>query len=128
MDIVQIVAFGLIGTILVALLKQQRPELALQLSIILGVVIFGVIIGKIAAVVDLLKELANKANLNVMYLGTIFKIIGIAYIAEFGAQVCRDAGEGAIAAKLEFAGKVLIMVLAIPIIIMIVETISKMLS
>ncbi|HHV72919.1 MAG TPA: stage III sporulation protein AD [Clostridia bacterium] len=128
MDIVQIVAFGLIGTILVVLLKQQRPELALQLSIILGVVIFGVIIGKIAAVVDLLKELANKANLNVMYLGTIFKIIGIAYIAEFGAQVCRDAGEGAIAAKLEFAGKVLIMVLAIPIIIMIVETISKMLS
>lgn len=126
MDIAQIVAFGLVGTILVVLIKQQRPELAIQMSIIVGIVILGVIIGKIAAVVDLLKELANKANINLMYISTIFKIIGIAYVTEFGAQVCRDAGEGAIATKLEFAGKILIMVLAVPIIMMIIDTIMQM--
>lgn len=126
MDIAQIVAFGLIGTVLVVLIKQQRPELAVQMSIIIGVVILGVIITKVSAVVDLLRELSNKANINLVYIGTIFKIIGIAYIAEFGAQVCRDAGEGAIATKIEFAGKVFIMILAIPIIMVIIESIMQM--
>ncbi|HBI03894.1 MAG TPA: stage III sporulation protein AD, partial [Paenibacillaceae bacterium] len=70
---------------------------------------------------------AAQANLNMIYLDTILKIIGIAYIAEFGAQVTRDAGQGAIASKIELAGKVLIMVMAIPILSLIVETIVRLL-
>ena len=58
-------------------------------------------------------------------LETVLKIIGIAYIAEFGAQVTRDAGQGSIAAKIELAGKVLILIMAIPIINVIIETIVK---
>ncbi|NLC37881.1 MAG: stage III sporulation protein AD, partial [Clostridia bacterium] len=50
-----------------------------------------------------------------------------AYIAEFGAQVCRDAGETAIASRVEFAAKVLIIVLAIPIVVAILETIIRLL-
>ena len=57
----------------------------------------------------------------------MLKIIGIAYIADFGAQVTRDAGEEAMASKIEMAGKVLILVMAIPIVTMIIETIIKIL-
>ena len=65
--------------------------------------------------------------MNYMYLQTILKIIGIAYIAEFGSQVCRDAGEGAVANKIEFAAKVLIMVMAVPIIALVLDTIVRLL-
>jgi stage III sporulation protein AD len=61
-----------------------------------------------------------------IYMGTVLKIIGIAYIAEIGAQVCRDAGEGVVAAKIEFAAKILVMVLAIPIILAILEALLKL--
>ena len=65
---------------------------------------------------DLLNSYAQKVNIDLVYFSTLLKIIGIAYIAEFGAEVCRDAGEGAIASKVELAGKVIIIILAVPII------------
>jgi stage III sporulation protein AD len=127
MEIIQIIGLGIIVTILILVIRQQRPELAVQLSLALSVVIFLMVVGKISLVLDLFRELADRANINQLYLNTVLKIIGIAYISEFGAQVCRDAGEGAIASKIEFAGKILIMVLAIPIIAVVLDTVVKLL-
>ena len=64
-----------------------------------GIIIFLVVIGKITEVIRVLEKMAAQANLNMVYLDTILKIIGIAYIAEFGAQITRDAGQGAIASR-----------------------------
>lgn len=127
MEILQIVGLGIIGTVLILVIRQQRPELALQLSLVISVIIFLVVAGKIALIIDLFNELANRANISQLYLNTILKIIGIAYIAEFGAQVCKDAGEGAVAGKIELAGKILIMVLAMPILIVVLDTVVKLL-
>jgi stage III sporulation protein AD len=127
MEIIQIIGLGIVVTILILVIRQQRPELAVQLSLALSVVIFLLVVGKISLVLDLFRELADRANINQLYLNTVLKIIGIAYISEFGAQVCRDAGEGAIASKIEFAGKILIMVLAIPIIAVVLDTVVKLL-
>ena len=55
---------------------------------------------------------------------TLLKIIGIAYIAEFGAQITKDAGQGAIASKIELAGKILILVMAIPILTVVMKLFS----
>ncbi len=126
MDILQIVAIGLIATVLVVVVKSQRPELAVLLSVTAGVVIFLMVLGKIGAIMDVVKDLASKAGLSMVYLGTILKIVGIAYIAEFGAQICRDAGEGAVAAKIEFAAKIIIMVLAVPIVVAVLQALLKL--
>lgn len=126
MDIVQIVGLGFIVTMLGLVIRQERPELALQLSLALAAIIFLFILDKIGAVMELFRDLAERANINVLYLNTLLKIIGIAYLTEFGAQICRDAGEGAVAGKIEFAGKVLIMVMAIPIIALVLDTIIKL--
>lgn len=75
----------------------------------------------------MLEKLALNANVNMMYVETILKIIGIAYIAEFGAQITKDAGQGAIASKIEMTGKILIMVMAIPILTVIIETVIGLL-
>lgn len=126
MEVLQIVAIGLIATVLVVVVKSQRPELGVLLSVAAGVIIFLLVLGQIASIMDIIKELATKAGINMVYMGTILKIIGIAYIAEFGAQICRDAGEGAVAAKIEFAAKVLIMVLAVPIVVAVLTTLLKL--
>jgi len=126
LEIIKIVGLGLIVTILIVIIKQQRPELAVQLSIVAGAVIFTMMLGKINSVITLMKELAQKTNISFLYMGTILKIIGVAYIAEFGAQICRDAGEGAVAAKIEFAAKVIVIVLAIPIIVAVFDALLKL--
>jgi stage III sporulation protein AD len=128
MEILQIVGFGLVAAVLIVLLRHQKPEVAMLVSIAAGVVIFLFVLDKVAAVVIVLKDLAVRANINMLYLGAILKIVGIAYIADFGAQICRDSGEGALASKIEFAAKVLIMVLAVPIVMAVLDTLLKILG
>lgn len=127
MDIIQVVGIGLITAVLVITIKEQQPLFAFLLATFVGVAIFLGLIGEISKVIRLLENIANKANIHIVYLETILKIIGIAYIAEFGAQITRDAGQSSIAAKIELAGKILIMVMAIPIITVLVETIMQLL-
>ena len=127
MEIIRIVGLGLIATVLVVIIKQQRPELAIQLSILVGAIIFAMMLGKINSVISFLQEMARQSNISLLYMETILKIIGVAYIAEFGAQICRDAGEGAIASKVEFAAKVIVIVLAIPVIAAVFDYLLKLL-
>jgi len=117
MEIMQIVGLGLVAAILSVIIKSQRPEISMQIGVIAGVIIFGLISANIAAIIKLLEELAGKVNMDMVYLLTIIKIVGVAYISQFGAEVCRDAGEGAIASKIEMAGKILIVVMSAPIIV-----------
>lgn len=126
MEIVQIVGLGFVVTLLILIIRQQKPELAVQLGLTLATIIFLMVLSKIQVVLNVFQDLADKANISQMYLNTILKIIGIAYITEFGSQVCRDAGEGAVAGKIEFAGKIMIMVMAIPIIALVLDTITRL--
>ncbi|HZG16849.1 MAG TPA: stage III sporulation protein AD [Candidatus Bathyarchaeia archaeon] len=127
MEIVQIVGIGLVATILALVIKEQKPMFAFLLAVAAGAIIFYFLIDKVAEVIRILEKLAVQADLNMVFLETILKIIGIAYIAEFGAQMTRDAGQGAIASKIELAGKVLILVMAVPIIQIIIETVIGLL-
>ncbi|MHB1042153.1 MAG: stage III sporulation protein AD [Eubacteriales bacterium] len=126
MEIFQIVAFGLIATVLAVVIRVQRPEFAVALSVAAGVVIFLMVLSRIGSIMEIIRELSERAGVSAIYLGTILKIVGIAYIAEFGGQICRDAGEGALAAKVEFAAKVLIMVLAVPILMAVLQALIKL--
>ncbi|AEG15517.1 stage III sporulation protein AD [Desulfofundulus kuznetsovii DSM 6115] len=122
----QIVGLGIVAAVLAVTIRHNKPEMAMLLSIAAGIILFMMVLGKIGAVIDVLRELSTRANLNMVYLGTILKIVAIAYIADFGAQICRDAGEGAVASKIEFAAKVLILVLAVPIMIAVLQSLLKL--
>ncbi|EJW18018.1 stage III sporulation protein AD [Paenibacillus alvei] len=127
MEIIQVVGLGLLATILVLVVKEQKPMFAFIISTFAGIAVFLFLIGKIEVVIQVLEDLAERSGIQPIYLKTILKMIGIAYIAEFGAQIVRDAGQDGMASKIELAGKVLIMVLAIPIISVIIETVMKLL-
>jgi len=127
MDIGQVLAFALVTVVLAVTVRRERPELALLISMIAGVLILIKILGPLGEAVGALADLAVKAQVERYYLDTVLRIVGIAYLAEFGAQVCRDAGESSLAGKVELAGKVLIAVLAVPVIGAVVQVILRML-
>ncbi|MDD2496661.1 MAG: stage III sporulation protein AD [Desulfitobacteriaceae bacterium] len=123
-----ILGLALVATVMIVFIQESRiPGVGIMVSVFAGAIIFLYILPKITQVITVFDELASRASLNKFYLATIFKIIGIAYIAEFGAQICRDAGQSAIATKVEFAAKVLVMVLAVPIIAAILESVVRLL-
>ncbi|HBS93761.1 MAG: stage III sporulation protein AD [Eubacteriales bacterium] len=127
MSIMQIVALAVVAVVLIVVIRQERPELALQISMVAGIIILVFAVWKLVGIIKVLERMALRAQLNMVFLSALLKIIGIAYIAEFGTQVCRDAGENALAFKVELAGKVMILILAVPIISTIVDTVERLL-
>lgn len=125
MEIVKVVAFAFIALFIVLILKERKQELAIQVSIIAGIFIFLFLINKITIILQILEQLSLKANIDFIYLNTVFKILGIAYLSSFCSQICNDAGESSIGSKVEFAGKILILVLAIPILMAVLQSILK---
>ncbi|NLW22399.1 MAG: stage III sporulation protein AD [Tissierellia bacterium] len=128
MEILQIVGVGIVATVLIVLLRQSnRSEYALLVSLVTGIIIFTLILNKLKYVVEVLNQLVRSTGVEFAYFTTILKIIGIAYIVEFGAQISRDAGENAIASKIELGGKVIMMVLALPILLALMDLVVKIL-
>lgn len=123
---IQIVGLGLIATFLVLVVKEHKPLFAFSLTLFVGLIIFLFLIDEIIKVFQLLEKIAANANIQTAYFMTILKIIGIAYIAEFGAQIAKDAGQASIAGKIELSGKILIIVMAIPILTAIIEMVLSM--
>lgn len=116
MEVIKIVGVSIFSVIMIIILKNYRPEMALVLSIITGIGIMLYAISKMSSVINVLNDLISKSGVNTDFLLIIIKVIGIAYIVEFGKNVCIDAGQSSIATKLEMAGKVVIVVLTIPLI------------
>ncbi|WP_199445830.1 stage III sporulation protein AD [Bacillus weihaiensis] len=126
MEIIQIVGLGLIATFLALIIKEQKPTFAFMLVVFVGCVIFLFLVDQVYEIIRMVERIALNAHVNLIYVETILKIIGIAYIAEFGAQITKDAGQGAIASKIELGGKILILTMAIPILTVIIETVLEM--
>ncbi len=127
MDIQRVLAFAAISLVLLVVLRQQRPEIAVLASLAAGAVLLVSTLTALAPALTVLSDLAVKAKVEHYYLDTVLKVIGVAYLADFGAQVCEDAGERALGRKVELAGKVLIMVMAIPVVSAVLEVVLRLL-
>lgn len=95
--------------------------MAMFIGILTGIIILTSVIFKLGFIIESINDLANKANIPNVYIKLIIKLIGIAYLMEFAIQLCKDCGEGSIASKLEFGGKVIVMTMSFPVLLSIVE-------
>jgi len=114
MRIVTIVGIAILGTSMALTVRPVRPELSMVIGIVTGFAILLGALDELTGLVETVRSMAETYGISASYLGVLLKIIGIAYIAHFGVQLCRDAGEGASAAKVELAGRVLILSAALP--------------
>ncbi len=127
MEVIKIIGIALIALIIIILLKQYRPEFAVYISLLTGVLILVLVMDQLAGVISLLQSLANKTSVNMTFLSLLIKITGIAFLSEFAVSICRDSGEGAIASKIEIGSKIVIISMSIPIISSLLEIILKIL-
>lgn len=126
-EIIKIIGIGLIALVIAIILKQYRPEYAIYVSIIAGVLILVLAMEKFSGIINLLKSISDKTYINKQFLGILLKITGIAIITEFAVSICADAGEKAIASKIEIGSKVIIVAMSIPIISSLLELIIEIL-
>lgn len=127
MDIIKIIGIGLIATIIIIIIKQYRPEFAIYVSLIAGILILSLIMDKLSGIINLLQSISSRANVNSEFLSILLKITGIAFLTEFAVSVCKDTGEAAIASKIEMGSKVIIISMSIPIISSMLELVLKIL-
>lgn len=126
-DVIKIIGIGLLALIIIVILKQYKPEFAIYVSMIAGVLILVLAIPKLTGIINLLQSLANKTYINKSFLSILLKITGIAFITEFAVSICSDAGEKAIASKIEIGSKVIIIAMSIPIITSLLELVIEIL-
>ena len=125
MEIIKIIGIGLISLIIILILRQYKPEYAIYVSLIAGILILTLSLGQLSGIIDLLKDISSKANINTKFLSLLLKITGISFLTEFAVSISKDSGETAIANKIDIGGKVLIIVISIPIITALLETVLK---
>lgn len=125
MTLFKIVGFGIIAVSLIIILKNQRPEIALMCIVASSVIILLFVFDELKNIIDLINSLMSNSSIDSTYIKIILKVIGITYIIEFGKDICKDAGESAIANKIELAGKVIIVSLSIPVVASLVDIVTQ---
>lgn len=126
MEVLKISAFAIISVVVIVLIKQEKKEIGVTISILVAVLIATYAILKLSDVTQLIYSLVTNAGINIKYFEIILKVIGIAYIVELSKDICMDAGEKALASKVEMAGKMMMVAMTLPIITSVVEVINKL--
>lgn len=128
MDIVQAGIIGVAGVLLAVQFKGGKTEYGIYISAGLSLVIFFGILGHLQAITEAVDMIGGYISLDGAYIGTLIKMLGITYIAEFASSICKDAGYQTIAQQIEIFGKLTILVLSMPILTALLETVGEFLS
>ena len=126
-ELLKIIAIALVTVFANMLVKQLKPEIAILISIVGSVLIIIMSVNTLGQVVSSFKSIFNTTGIDTTLLTPIFKIIAIGYIAEFGANICADAGANSVADKILFAAKLIILVIALPIVTTVVDMVVALL-
>ena len=127
MEIIKIIGIALIALIIIIMLKQYRPEYAIFISILTGILILFLVMDRLTGIINLIETIEDKFSINTQFIALLIKITGIAFLSEFAVSVCKDSGETAIASKIEIGSKIIIISMSIPIISSLLEIILKIL-
>ena len=126
-DILKIAAVAIAAALCAVVVKKQVRELALVLALAAGTVILTAALGALESVRALLDELAQLAGLEPAVLAPVVKTVGVAIITRVTVEVCKDAGEGGIAAFVEIAGSAVALYLALPLVRAVLSAITGLL-
>lgn len=128
MDIFRIIGIGIIGGVLSITVKQYRREYGIFVGLATVLAILFMTLGTLETAIEEISLITEKTGVDIRYFTAVIKVVGIAYITQFGAEILRDGGEGAIAMKVEMAGKIFILGLTVPIVTEFLEVCINALS
>lgn len=127
MDIIKIAVLGIVGALLGIMLKGQKKEYELFMTLGVSLCIFYFIMSKLKLVISVISSMQDYVNLDTSYIAILIKMIGITYVSEFSANLCKDAGYQAMAGQIEMFGKLSILAISMPVVLVLLETIGEFL-
>lgn len=120
----KIIGIGFVGAIAVVLLRNTKPELTIFVSIAVSAIVLIALSSRISAVISTFSSLAEKSGLESGVFSSILRIIGIGYVTEYASSICDDNGCGSISRNIQLAGKIVIFVMALPLVTGIIDIIE----
>lgn len=127
MEVVKIVMIGITGVLLALFLKESKPEYSVYLSFAVGICILGYAVEKLSYLFESIKKIQEFLPVDEKYVLVLLKMTGATYIGQFSSSICKDAGYAAIAGQIELFVKFYLMVLSLPVLLALVETIHNFL-
>ncbi len=127
MDVVKIGMMGIAGVLLAILLKKEKNEYGVLISMVVCIAIFFFFIHKMEVILAFVERLESMLSIDSSYIALILKMIGIAYIAGFAMDICKDAGYGAIGSQIEMFAKLSILAVSLPVLLTFLEVIGNIL-
>ena len=128
MNVFQLIGIGFIATVLSVFVKQHRPDLAVFIPITGSVIILYLMFPHLKAALNIFEDISDSMGISNQYIKIVIKVIGVAYVCQFAAELCKDAGESSIASKIEFGGKIIILGLSVPIIYSLLDLVKNIIS
>lgn len=124
MEIIKIGILGVAGVMLALQFKTSKPEYGLYVGAAVGMIIFAFAMDGLMVLLSRVRELESYLNGSSSYLTFLFKAVGITYVCEFCASICKDAGHGAIAGQIEIFGKLSVLLMGLPVLAAVIENIN----
>jgi stage III sporulation protein AD len=128
MDIIKISILGVGGVMLCFLVKGTKPEYACFITMGVGLIILGLAVGKMKYLFEVFDRIQSSLPMDGSYIATLVKMLGITYIGQFSSGICKDAGYSSTGAQIELFCKLSIMVLSMPVLLALLETIQEFLG
>ena len=125
---ITVAVVGIVAVLLAVQVKALKPEFGIYMSLAGCLVLFTAISGRLELLVDSINQIQTYVNLDAGYLSILMKMAGITYIAELASDLCRDAGYQAVAGQIELFGKLALLVVSMPVILALLETVSNFLQ
>ena len=126
-SVVRLAAAAVAAALCAVVVKQHAREVGAVLALAAGALLLGAALGAIEEVRDLADELGELIGLSPAVLAPVLKTVGIAILTRIAAELCRDAGEGGIAAAAETAGAAAAVLAALPLLRAVLSTITDLL-
>ena len=128
MNVMQIGIIGVVGALLAMQFKGGKTEYGIFMGAAVSVFLFACIIDRLELFLGTVRRISSYIDMDAGYLSTMFKMIGVTYIAELSSGICKDAGYQTIAAQIEIFGKLTILALGMPVLLALLETIREFLA
>ena len=125
MTTIQVAAIGIVAVILAVQIKTLRPEYSTYLILSAGVIIAGLAVSRLDVILETLQIIETYIDIPNIYLGTLLKMVGVVYIAEFASGICKDAGFASLGIQMEMFGRLSILVISSPVLLALLETLQK---
>lgn len=128
MEMIRISTLGIAGILLAILMKEVKPEYGFYIIVTTGILILFFAVGKLSYVLQAWKDIQNMVPIEPGYINILLKMVGITYIGQFSAGICKDAGYHSVAGQIEIFGKLAIMAVSMPVLVALLETIHEFLG